>query len=124
MWGADFRWRVRVVADVSIALVICEDNDNVWLLIRHDNARQAKKNKKMKGKNKKKKGKKPKTRKGKKLAKNNKNFTLLPTIKKFTLLQYSTSRMSKIYKIIVLLIFQSNLQSEANLKYLKNHPLA
>ena len=46
MWGADFRWRVRVVADVSIALVICEDNDNVWLLIRHDNARQAKENKK------------------------------------------------------------------------------
>ena len=46
MWGADFRWRVRVVADVSIALVICENDDDVWLLIRHDNAWQAKKAKK------------------------------------------------------------------------------
>ena len=46
MWGADFRWRVRVVADVSIALVICEDNDNVRFICAHNDAWQAKKTKK------------------------------------------------------------------------------
>ena len=46
MWGTDFRWRVRVVADVSIALVICEDNDNVRFICAHNDAWQAKKTKK------------------------------------------------------------------------------
>ena len=46
MWGADFRRRVRVVADVGIALIICEDNDNVWFICGNDNAWQAKKTKK------------------------------------------------------------------------------
>jgi hypothetical protein len=46
MWSADFRRRVRVVADVSVALIICEDNDNVRLICTHDDAWQAKKTKK------------------------------------------------------------------------------
>ena len=37
----NFRWRMGIVADVGIALVVAENDDDVWFVFRKDNGRHS-----------------------------------------------------------------------------------